>query len=82
LSAALRVHTAQPRRDHAGIVEDQNVARPQVLEQVREAAMFDGDRVAMKHQETGLIAFDRRRLSDQFGRQCEIKIGGLHAAAR
>jgi hypothetical protein len=43
--------------------------------------MLDAARVAMKYQETGLIALDRRRLSDQFGWQFEIKIGGLHRAA-
>ena len=80
LPARVRIHAAEAGGDHARVVEHQEIAGLQVLEQVAEPAMLDLAGVTMQNQQTRLVALRRRRLRDQFRRQLKIEIRGSHVA--
>ena len=54
--AAAGLVTMQARRNHAGVVKHQQVARFQKLEQIREAAMFQRTALAIHAQQTAITA--------------------------
>jgi len=78
LSAGLGIDGAEASGKHTGIIQHQNVASAQVLEQMGKLAVLDLLRIAMQHQQTGLIAPGRGGLGDQTGGQFKIEIGGSH----
>jgi hypothetical protein len=78
LSARVRIDAAEAGRDHARVVEDQQIAGLQVLREVTEPAMLDLTREAMQHEQARLVALRHRRLRDQLERQRKIEIRGSH----
>ena len=79
--AAGGLFAEQARLDHAGVVEDQQVAGAQQRGQLAEDAV-DGRGAGAIEQARG-AAFGGGMLRDQFGRQVEIEIGkreGAHGA--
>jgi hypothetical protein len=80
-AAGAGVFSTQARGDDAGIIEDEDIARAKVAEEVRKNFMFAAGVGAVEDEEAGLIALRRGLLGDEFGREREIKIGGLHFLA-
>src|ERR1035437_3949546 len=80
LSLRVRVCAAEPSGDHTRIVEHQQIARTQVLDQIAKLPMLDLPRVTMQNQQTRLITLRRRRLRYQLRRQLEIKVRGSHGS--
>ena len=78
LSARVRIHAAEAGRDHARVVEDQEIAGVQVLHEVAKPAMLDLTRAAMQNQQPRLVALRRWRLRDQLRRQLKIEIRSSH----
>ena len=61
----------QPRRDHARVVEHEQIAGPEQRRQIAHAAILE--RRAADHQQTGGVPWPRRMLRDQPRRQVEIE---------
>jgi hypothetical protein len=57
----------QPRRNHPAVVGHQQIARPQIVDDVGEAAVLQQAAVALHHQQPRRIARLHRRLRDQLG---------------
>lgn len=82
LAAGAGVDAAQAGGDDAGVVEHKHIAGEKVFEKLGKTAMGNFLRVPLQDQEAGLIADRRGCLGDQFRRQKEIEIGGLHLRER
>jgi len=80
--AGFDVHAAQPRRDHAGIVQHQNVAGLEKLRQLGKLAVFDFSGFPLQHQQARTVAARGGLLRDESGRQVEMEIGGSHRRER
>ena len=66
----------EPRRKHASIVDNEQIAGAQVIGHPRERRVLDGTRLPREHQQSRLPALDWRTLSDQLVRQIEVEIAG------
>ena len=66
----------QPGREHTGVVQDEEIARVEMISQAIERCVFDRAGVAWKHQQPRLPTLGRRVLRDQLARKLEIKIAG------
>ena len=66
----------EPRRKHARVVDDEQIAGAQVIGQPRERRVLDGTRLPRQHQQSRLPSLGRRTLSDQLVRQIEVEIAG------
>src|SRR5439155_19033305 len=73
-------YPAHPGRDDSRVVQNQNVARAQALQDLQKTKVPDAAIGALQHQQARLVALSRRRLGDQLGRQVIIEIGSAHAA--
>ncbi len=75
--AAAGLVAEEARLDHAGVVEDQQVAGAQVVDQVGELAVIEMRvlRVVACGQQAARGAVGQGGLRDQLGRQIEIEIG-------
>ena len=78
-AAAPRVHRAQPRGDHARVVEHEHVAVPKKIQKVAKCFLFESRISAMQHEQSRGVAHGRGMLRDEFGRQMKIKIRDAHA---
>ena len=77
-TAAGRSVGIEPRRNHPGVVEQQQITG---LEKIGEIASPDGDRPPRRIRSTTSsleVAPRRRLLRDEFGRQFEIEVIGSH----
>ena len=68
----------QPGRNYPGVVEHQQVARPQQRRQLEDTAVAGP--VRPDRQQPGMIARPDRMVGDSGGRQNEIEIGGFHGS--
>ena len=75
--AAAVLAAVQPRRQHARVVEHQQVAGIEQLQQVAEAPVLEAA-VGPQHQQAAGGAILQRLLRDQFRRQLEVEVGTLH----
>jgi len=64
----------EPRRKHASIVDNEQIAGTQVIGHPRERRVLDATRLPREHQQSRLPALDWRTLSDQLVRQIEVEI--------
>ena len=71
----------QSRRDHARIVEHQNIAGLQKIQQVGKLVVLDASGFPLQNQQARAVAARRGLLRDELGRQVEMKISGAHAAS-
>ena len=70
----------QACRNHAGVVEDQQVTGLQQVRQLTELPVLERG-VARRHQQQpGIASVGQGRLGDQLRRQIEVEIGFLHKA--
>ena len=69
----------QPRRDHAGVVEHQQVARAKQRRQIAHTAILE--RLRSDHQQAGGISRPHRILRDQLRREDEIEQIDAHGGA-
>lgn len=74
----MKVGSAQPRRNDLGVVQDEDVFRPKILEQIMKSPMYHLARVAIKDQKARLIALWSRCLGNEFGREVKIELGCEH----
>jgi hypothetical protein len=75
---AILICPEKPGRNYLGVVQDQEVARAQVLWQVGEPPVLQPIRVPVKNQETRGIPFARRILCNEFRGKLVIKIVEAH----
>ena len=68
----------QSSGDHAGVVQDQHIARAKKFQCVAKLMMLDASAIAMQNHQPRLIPLRHRMLGNQFGRQMEVEIGGSH----
>jgi hypothetical protein len=64
----------QSGRKYAGVVDDEQIARPQQIRQIGDASVPKLMTLAVDQQEPSGFAVISRRLRDQLGRKVEIKI--------
>ncbi len=69
----------QPRRQHARVVEDEQIARREQLDEIGEAAVVEFPVRRVDDEQAARRALRERRLRDQLGRQVEVKIGFLQS---
>ena len=70
----------QSRRQHAGIVEDEQVAGAQQRRQIGEAAILETPRSRIDDQQPARRALGQRALRNHFGRQIEMEVGLVQGA--
>ena len=68
----------QSRREHARVVDDQEIPRAKQRRQLGEAPMLHALARAVEHHQPAAAAFRRRLLGDQFVRKIEVKVGCQH----
>ena len=68
---------AQPGRKHPRIVQNQAIARTNVLAEIAERIVMKGFLLSRDHEHPRAPAFGRRFLRDQLARQIIIEIGNL-----
>ena len=80
LDARVATPADQPRRDHPGVVENQQVARPQQIRQLRDMPV---EKAAgrRQHQQPRRLARLGRPVGYQLARQIIVEIGETHGAA-
>jgi hypothetical protein len=66
--------THEPRRKHAGVIDDKQVAGAQMIADARERGVLDRAALSRKNQESRLAALSRGTLSDQLIRQIEVEV--------
>ena len=71
----------QARRDDAGRISHEHIARLQMFQNIREHAVGDRFRLSVVDQQPRGRAILRRGLRDQLMRQIIIKIAGLHSVS-
>ena len=76
--ARLAAPTLELGRDHARIVEDEQVAGPQQSRQIPDAMV--GEATALDQQQPGAVARARRPQRDPIGRELEIEQVDAHRA--
>ena len=81
LPAAPGIDRPESGRNHTRIVQDQNVSRSKIVDDLSKPPVLGAARVAVKDQQTRCIAARRRHLGDPFRRKFEVKIGRSHLAA-
>src|SRR5579875_74837 len=69
----------QAHRQDPGVVDDQHVARSEVLGEVAEDPVLQGPPRAVEHQEPGAVPGPRRGLRDQVSRQLVVELREVHA---
>jgi hypothetical protein len=67
-----------PRRQHARVVEDQQVARVLVAIQIGELAILEAARRHVDHEQAACRTLRQRRLCDQFGWKVVVEVGFFH----
>jgi hypothetical protein len=70
----------QPRREHAGVVDDQEIAGAQEIGQRGNARVGQRAAGAVGHQQTRAGAVRRRFLRDEIGWEIEVEVADIHAA--
>lgn len=79
--AATRLLAAQPCRNDASVVEHQQIAGLEQLDEITNAAIVEGRPTArVQNQQPRSRPLRQRPLRDQFLGQFEIEIGGVHGA--
>jgi len=78
LSAGAGLVAAQPRRDHPGVVEDQQIARAQQLRQLPDGAVLGWPLKPREHQQAGGVALRQGSLGDPLLRERVVEVGELH----
>ncbi len=68
----------EPRRQHTGIIKNQQISRPQQARKVPEKSMPDRLTRPLVVQEPRPCPIDGGKLRDQIGRQVKIKFIGSH----
>src|SRR5438045_9466506 len=79
-AAAWASPAREARGQHAGVVEDEQVAGAQQLGQVGETAVLDRARRAVEHEQPARAALRERRLRDQLARQFVVEFASQHGA--
>ena len=74
---AAGLRAVQAGRDHARVVEDQQVAGLQQVRQVADAGIAQGRGRGRHHQQAARGALGQGRLRDQLGRQVVMEVGAL-----
>ena len=69
----------QARGQHAGVVQNQTVAGPEIRRQIKEVPVLPRAGAPVEHQQARRVAPVQRRLRNQLGRQFKIKITCFHA---
>ena len=77
-AAARLLLREQPRRQHARVVEHDQVALAQMTHEFVEARMLDRLGFAIEHEQARLVAPSQRLLRDQFFRQIVVEFGKPH----
>ena len=67
----------KPCRDHLGVVDQDRIARPQILRQIGDTAMFDAP-VAMDHHQAGAVARHGGPQGNLRLRQFKIEQADIH----
>ena len=81
-SAARNPPAEQPCREHAGVVQYQQVARRQVFANCGKQCVLDDAGVAPEYEQPRGSPSRRRRLSNQLIRKGEVECGNVHTRAR
>lgn len=76
-AAAGQPDADQPCREHARVVEHQQIAGAQQRWKIGKVVMGNGAGGPLQRQQAAAAAFDRRVLRDQRFRQAEIEIGNV-----
>ena len=71
----------ESRRKDAGIVEDEQVTRPEKAGKVAEPLVMKRSALPVKMEQAGACAVVRRTLGNPLWRQGEIKLGDEHRAS-
>jgi hypothetical protein len=77
LDKRLAAAAGQPRRDHLGVVEDEQIARPQQCRQIGDLPVLEPTRCG-NNQQTSSIARLARMRRDQLAGQTKIEIVDVH----
>src|SRR5262245_20678009 len=77
-AAALNAMTEQPRREHARVVQDQEIAATEVRRQLIEHRVLRRLRRAIEHNETRATALGGRMVSNQLLGQFEVELVDVH----
>jgi hypothetical protein len=75
--AAALFTAVKPGRHHAAVVQNQNIARPQIVAQFIETAVLYGNLLLLNYQKTRLVSVFQRLLGDKLPREVIIKIACL-----
>ena len=76
--SAARPTAAHAGRDHAGVVQNDQVVGAEEPRKVGDAGMTAGSRRPVEHQEAGIGAVGRRLLGDQLRGQRVVQVGQAH----
>jgi hypothetical protein len=76
-AAARDTTTYESGREHASVVEHEQIARAKMAPQPAERRVLNRSCVAWEDEESRLPSLGRRPLSDQFVGQLEIEVAGL-----
>jgi len=68
--------TDEARRKDASVIDDEQIARTQMIDQPREQRVLDRAGLTREHQQSRLTALGWRTLRDQTVREIEIEIAG------
>ena len=71
----------QARRDHAGIVQNEQIAGHHEPGQITDPPILPMARRPFQAQQAGGRAIRQGKLGDLFGGKLEVKISGLHGGA-
>ncbi len=78
---ARRLAAHDAGRQHAGVVEHEQIACAQELRQLGECAIRKRAARAVEHEQPARAPLGERYLRDELGRQVEMKIAALHGGA-
>jgi hypothetical protein len=77
---AARLARREPRLDHPGVVEHQQIARRQQLGEIGESAVGQRPAGAVEHQQPARPALGERRLGNELLGQVEVEVARTHGA--
>ena len=68
----------QPRGKYAGVVDDEKIARNEIVAEPSEIGVLDRATVSMQHEQSRFASVRRRLLRNELLRQREVEVGDVH----
>ena len=78
LAAGMRIGSAKPRWNDTGVIQDENLAGTEIIDQVAKLPVCDLAGVAVYDKKPGVVAVWGRRLGNEFVREVKVELGCEH----